>query len=307
MTRSLLSLLALALLTFAGVADAQPAAQRKKAPDRFARAASDAFVAATEADQQGDLATALGLYQKAFQISPHPSTIYNIGDLQRRMNKLTDAIKSFETYLALSPRASDRAQVEKLIAQLARTPGTVFVTTTQPRDPKAMDLASAYILVDGEIEVRPGTEPTLTPETGTYKGIELLLAPGARIIDVVTPLTHGRDRCIVRPGERSICSVRADPRIDGNVVVSSDTSSLHVLVDPRDADRDSRTNTRFERPPGRARLLLRDRRFECAPLVLDAPAGGDVAYAFVTTKESSTYERCRALQIKRQRLRFAAP
>jgi hypothetical protein len=317
MTRSLFPLCSyIAAIVGAGVAagvtlprevEAEPAAKRKQAPDRFTRAAGEAFAAAFEADQRGDLPAALGLYQKAFQISPHPSTIYNIGDVQRRMGKLTDAIKSFETYLVLSPKAADRAEVEALVAQLARTPGTVMVSTSKPSDPKSIDLSTGYILVDGEIEVRPGTQPVQTPESGILHVIELELAPGIRSFDVVTPLTYGHARCEVRPGERRFCTLTAEPRRDGNVVVASGEMSLNVFVDPRAPDRDSRMNQKLELPPGRVRLLLRDRRYECPALELEAPDGGDVAFAFVTTNEPRSFERCRTLTIKRHRLRFAGP
>ena len=73
------ALLLLAVLT--GTAAAEEAAKRKTAPDKFTKAAGEAFVAATAADQKGDLPTALGLYQKAFAISPHPSTMFNIADV----------------------------------------------------------------------------------------------------------------------------------------------------------------------------------------------------------------------------------
>ncbi|CAN5901243.1 hypothetical protein BH11MYX2_BH11MYX2_39070 [soil metagenome] len=49
-----------------GTAAAGP--KNKKPPDRFAKAASDAFVAAEAADASGDHKKAMGLYVKAFDI-----------------------------------------------------------------------------------------------------------------------------------------------------------------------------------------------------------------------------------------------
>lgn len=303
--RHVVVLLGLLLVALASVAAANPTtAKRKKTPDRFAKAASEAFVAATEADEKGDLPAALGLYQKAFQISPHPSTIYNIADVQRRLGKLTDAIMAYETYLAIAPSASDRRDVAAVIDRLARTPGTIYVTTTGDADPKSVDLASGYILVDGRLELRPGKEPTMIADTRLF-GLEIKAAGGLHVIDVVTPLTYAQTTCAVRPGERSICTVTAPPRTDGNVVVSGLERQVTVRVDHTDHRNDSRMSTRFARPPGRTRLLVRDGTHECPQLVLEAPRGHHVAYAFLATTEPSTYARCRAFDIQRHELRFA--
>src|SRR5262249_40387492 len=110
------------LVLAASVAHAGPDGKPKAAPatDKLAKAAGEAFAAAHAADGKGDLATALGLYSKAYEISPHPSTAYNIGDVARRLNKLGQAIKFYETYLALAPTAADRKDVEALIDKLMR-------------------------------------------------------------------------------------------------------------------------------------------------------------------------------------------
>ena len=294
---------ALALvLALVGLAHADDA-KRKKTPDKFARAAGDAFTAAVEADQKGDLPTALGLYTKAFTISPHPATAYNIADVHRRQKKLTEAIKFYETYLALSPDAADRAEVERVIDQLAKTPGYVFVASSAKSDPKSIDLSTAYVLFDGKIEIKPGLEPTETPETGVLLGLERVMPPGQYVVDVITPITHDSTTCTVKPGERTTCHVSAPPRVDGNVIVSGSERHIGIHIDPKeDTHRDSKLGTRFQLPPGRARVIMRDNRYECPPLVIDAPKGNDVAYVFVTTKEPSSVDRCRAFTVTKLRL-----
>jgi hypothetical protein len=42
---------------------------------------------------------------------PHPNTLYNIAEEQRRMTSLTLAIKSYRKYLELDPGAQDRAAI----------------------------------------------------------------------------------------------------------------------------------------------------------------------------------------------------
>lgn len=278
----------------AGESSGQP---RKPTPDKFSKAAGDAFNAAVEADGKGDLHAALGLYQKAHAISPHPSTIYNIADVQRRLEMLRLAIKSYETYLAMSPNAKDRREVEALIDRLATTPGTLVVVTTEPSDPESVDLAGAFILVDGKIEKRPGPVENVKPR-GT-QGVVLKVPPGPHVVDAVTAITYAMRECDVGPGEQRICELEAPPRIDGNVVVSG-SHRFDVKADRRGKPL---LRKRFELPAGKHRLLVEDRNFGCPPLALEVTGGNTVAYAFLKTTEY-TFKRCRTLDVQQHRLQF---
>ncbi len=291
---------ALALaLAGTGAADT---AKRKGAPDKFAKAAGEAFVQAVEADKAGDLKVALGLYQKAYGISPHPSTIYNIADVQRRMLAFADARKSYETYLALSPSAADRKDVEALIDKLSKMPGTLHLFTSAASDPNAVDWKSAYVLVGGEIKLRPGSTPAPQPEFGNQIGLAIPVAAGTYVVDVVTPITHGHQTCRIEVGGKGYCRVTAKPRIDGRLVVNASERALTVRLEPK--ERGTITGSRLELPAGKRKLLVRDRSFECPPIPVTLPPGGDVQYVFVSTDEYE-YERCRSLDVKQQRLTFA--
>ena len=282
------------LLALAGITHAQP---RKPVPDKFAKAAGEAFNAAVEADGKGDLHTALGLYQKAHAISPHPSTIYNIADVQRRLNQLKLAIKSYETYLAMSPNAKDRREVEAVIDQLAKTPGTLVVVTTDASDPESVDLAGAFVLVDGKIEKRPGPVENVKPRN--TPGVALKVPPGEHVVDAVTALTYATRACDVGPGEQRICELEAPPRIDGNTVVSG-SDRFEVKADRRGKQL---LYKRFELKAGKHRLLVEDRSYGCAPLAIEVTGGNAVAYAFLKTTEY-TFKRCRTLDIQQHRLQF---
>jgi len=297
-------LLVLALVGSAA-ADRDPA-KRKTAPDRYIKAAGEAFAAATAADQKGDLPTALGLYQKAFAISPHPATVYNIADIQRRLGKLSDAIVSYETYLAIAPEAPDRKLVETVIDKLNSEPASVFIITARPSDPKAIDLKTAYILIDGKIVVKPGTPTTQAVDAADNLGFELMIAPGKHRLDAVSPLTYGSSFCEAGPGERKVCHVSAAPRIDGNVVISGNNGQLQILTTrPANLRGVTEMYKRIQRPPGRDKLFVRDREFECPAIVIDAPKGGDVIYAYVKQSESGFAKRCRRLEVTQHRLKFA--
>jgi len=280
------ALLLVALLAGTAVADGT-----KKKPDKFQQAAGEAFDEATKADRDGDLRTALGLYQKAFEISPHPSTAYNMGDVQRRLGDIKAAIRSFETYLVLAPNAPDRKQVDATLDKLVKTRGTLILVSPPASDPNAVDLLKAYILVDGVLVMKPHAQ----------KGsIEVEVDAGEHTIDVVTSLTYGTSTCRVGPTERYDCYVRAKPRIDGHVVVSIGDRGISALTEPRGK---RLADERFDLPAGRRMLLVRDRSYECPVVTLDVPSGNDIAYVYISSSEYE-FERCRQLEVKPLRLRF---
>lgn len=263
----------------------------KKKPDKYQQAASEAFEQAGQADKEGDLRSALGLYQKAFEISPHPSTAYNMGDVQRRLGEIKNAIRSFETYLVLAPNATDRKQVEATIEKLHKTRGTLILTTRPASDPQSVDLLKGYIFVDGVQVMKPHAQ----------KGsIEVEVDPGEHTVDIVTSLTFGTTECRVDPNERRDCMLYAKPRIDGHLVVSTGERQLRLQTDVRGK---TINDERLDLPAGKKLLLVRDRSFECSPVNVDVPSGNDIAYVFLTSTEYE-FERCRQLDVKQQRLRF---
>lgn len=284
----------------AATAHADP--KRKTTPDKFTRAASEAFIAAVAADQKGDLRAALGLYTKAFAISPHPSTAYNMADVQLRLNQVKDAVKSYETYLALSPAAPDRADVERLLHKLRVGPAVLTVTTTMASDPNAVSFKWVYVLVDGVIVKKPGVAPIEAEQPK----LNFDVTPGEHLIEVISDVTYGRRECVVKPAERNECLVTAPPRVDGTIVISGDNRLTVWRAPPSRQDRspDSMLGKRFTLQAGKRKLLLRDRSFECTPLLVDVPGGSDLAYVNVSTKQSDDLQRCRALDIKRLRLKF---
>lgn len=285
---------ALVLLLMTSSALAQP----KQAPDKFVKAAGDVFAAAAAADAAGDLRTALGLYQKAHAISPHPNTMYNIADVQRRLGTLSEAIRGFETYLAMAPDAKDRPQVEKTLETLYATPGTLIVTTPEPSDPESLDLATAYVLAGGELKKKPGAVET--HKIRKIPIITLTVPPGEHVIDLVTPLTYATRECDVGPGETHFCELKAPPRIDGNAVVSAINRRIEVQQDPRGK---RLVFARFELPAGKHRLMVKDRNYNCAPITV-TPVANAVAYTFVKSTEFEGFERCRTLDIKQHKLTF---
>ncbi|MCX5748166.1 MAG: tetratricopeptide repeat protein [Proteobacteria bacterium] len=296
----------LAVLALAGSATADSSAPKRKAnptTDKFAKAAAEAFGDALIADEKGDLPTALGLYQKAQAIAPHPSTTYNIGDVQRRLGNFEQAIVAFETYLALLPTAPDRKECEAIIETLLQTPGTIFLTTLPASAPDAIAFKDYYILVDGVIQVKPGTSATLQKEVNQV-AIALPVLAGTHAIDVVSAISYGYTTCEVRAGKHAICKVQAKPRIDGRLVIRGDEHDLSVRMTINE-HWVPLSHDRIDLPPGKRRLQIRDRQWECPWLDTDIPAGSaDIAYVFLDSKEYRGLERCRKLDIRQLKLHF---
>ncbi len=289
-----------AALALVGTAAAE-APRAKRMPEKVTAAAGEAFAAAVAADEAGDLRLAHDLYKKAFAIAPHPSAVFNLGDVQRRLGELAAALRSYETYLALAPGAPDRAAVEALITRIARTPGTIRLTTTSDVL-KAVDLLNGYVLVDGEIKRRPGAQPPLATGADGVPVVVIDTLPGEHQVDVVTALTHARTTCTVKPGARTECRVSAAPRIDGALVVSGDARVGVVVAADRTG---SEINKRLTIPAGKHRLMVRDRSYECAPLLVDVPADDmHVVYAYLGTSEYDRLERCRTLTVRQHTLEF---
>jgi hypothetical protein len=180
-------------------------------------------------------------------------------------------------------------------------PGTLHLLTAEASDPNAVDWKSAYVLVGGEVKLKPGSTPQPQQEYGRQIGFAIPVAAGAHVVDVVTPITHGHQTCRVEVGGHGVCRLTAKPRVDGRLVVNASERTLSVLADPKSR---SITGQRLELPAGRRKLLVRDRSFECRPIPVELPAGGDVQYVFVSTTEYE-FERCRSLDVKQQRLVFA--
>jgi hypothetical protein len=178
----------------------------------------------------------------------------------------------------------------------------MILATAAASDPNAVDWKSAYVLVAGEIKLKPGATPQPHKDFGGQLGFEIPMPAGTYVVDVVTPITHGHQTCRVDVGGRGFCRVSAKPRVDGRLVVNASDRALTVRSDPK--ARGSIAGSRLELAPGKHKLHVRDRSFECPPIAVALPPGGDVQYVFVSTNEFE-FERCRSLDVKQQRLVFA--
>jgi tetratricopeptide (TPR) repeat protein len=259
----------------------EPAVRKAEpqASDKFAKAASEAFGQARAADEAGKLRDALRLYEKAHAISPHPNTLYNIADVQRRMTNITLAIKSYRKYLELDPGAQDKATVEKLIRELETMPGTLVIE---------LEESDAQVFLDG----------------APIKNMTLELPNGDHIIDVITPVSADSERCHVSAGIKSRCRIRLRPRVDGNVFLSGPAHVYRTSVS-RNGFRYS-IKSRFALDPGAHEITLSSLgQQQCAPIKLDVATGDVVTYVWMDVpKHRPKRGECVTVPARQRTLKF---
>jgi Tetratricopeptide repeat len=254
----------------------------KSLPPQITKAARDAFAAARAADDKGDLKEAEKQYKRAFEIAPHPNALYNLADVYRRMKAIETSIEFYKKYLA-SEGVSDRAPVEKIIAQLEAIPGTLEMEVEEP---------DGIVFIDGK-------------RSGKPRNIEV--TAGTHVVDVITPITHGYAICSVSAGRSSRCLVTAKPREDGNVVLSGrwPMGGLSWPVKHADGGESARFHFRGRavvRPGHYPDLKVMEK--QCAPLPLDVPKGDGVIFGYVTYPDRDDSFACYDLSMTVERVKF---
>jgi hypothetical protein len=120
-----------------------------------ARAKSRAYfvqgVAALEDTRPGD---ALALFERAYELYPHYSTLYNIGVCHRALGNHAFAANAFQRYLDEGgAHAPEAAKVRPLLAELDAKVGTITLSVSPPNAAVTIDGQPAHGRV---VRVRPG-------------------------------------------------------------------------------------------------------------------------------------------------------
>ncbi|HWO23780.1 MAG TPA: hypothetical protein VNO30_33795 [Kofleriaceae bacterium] len=258
---------------------ANPAPAKRKSPtDKYAPEAIEPFVDGVLADKAGNLAVALRRYQDSNKISEQANTHYNIADVQRRMERWKQAIESYRKYLALAPDAPDRAEVERLVAQLEQRPGTAVIDGEDP---------GAIVYVDGKLI---GPSPVV-----------LQLADGRHAADRITPTAHAHRTFEVKPATTEHLRLNPSREEPGNVILSS---NARFSGSWRDGEREYRMPGRMVLPPGRHSTYLVSPKRACSPVVFDAPKADELVYVYIDVAEA---ERggCLPIKITQTKVRFS--
>lgn len=116
----------------------------------FARAATDSekkaqakelYERATRFYDVGKYAEAIGDYEQAYLLVEDPALLFNIGQAYRLWNRPDDAIRSYKNYLRKRPEASNRADVERKIADLEKIVEERWRSGGQPVPPQPQHVA----------------------------------------------------------------------------------------------------------------------------------------------------------------------
>ena len=98
------------------------AATHARADDR--ETAGIHFQAAQAAEKRGDFKGAIEEYEKAYKLAPHPSVLFNLGNLHEKLEDFRTAYDLFKRYLDGSPDADDRDSVKRRMERLRDRPSS---------------------------------------------------------------------------------------------------------------------------------------------------------------------------------------
>lgn len=98
-----------------------PAAVRAQGEAEKKAQAKDLYERATRLYDVGKYGEAIDAYEQAYLLVEDPALLYNIGQAYRLWDHPEEAIRSYKNYLRKRPQASNRADVERKIADLERT------------------------------------------------------------------------------------------------------------------------------------------------------------------------------------------
>lgn len=114
--------------------------------------------------EDGDLAGALDLFHRVYELAPNPLVLFNLAVTERKLSRLTEAVRTFKRYLA-SGAPEKRREVERALEEIERDDALIDVRAEGP--------PGATLLVDGRAE-------GVTPLDGP-----LWVAPGHHLVRLV--------------------------------------------------------------------------------------------------------------------------
>ncbi len=96
------------------------AAKSAPPPDDDTQAAKKYFQWAQNLYKQARYAEAIGKFEEAYRLKPHPTIFFNIGRCYEQLGDINKALKNYREYLRIAPDAKDRELVTDAIANLER-------------------------------------------------------------------------------------------------------------------------------------------------------------------------------------------
>jgi tetratricopeptide (TPR) repeat protein len=80
--------------------------------------AREAFHQGTLQYEVGDFKSALADFKKAYLSYEDPAFLFNIAQCQRQLGDKAEALRTYRVFLMKVPNSSQRASVEKIVAEL---------------------------------------------------------------------------------------------------------------------------------------------------------------------------------------------
>lgn len=258
-------------------------AVRKPASVTWTAEALGTFADAIMADKAGDLEKAEQFYRRGGSDEKQPEVLYNLADVQRRMERTKDAIESYKKYLEAAPDAPDRADVQKLIDKLAATPPIVTVDGEEAR---------AVVFIDG---VLAGPSPQ-----------SAAITEGKHVFDRIGPTSYAHHTWTGKPAETRHLYGYDNKEELGNVVLSA-APTVQLSGRWRDeSNREWELPSRVTLEPGRYQTTLFRDRYACSPLVFDVPKGDGVTFVYIDAPERDPKDRgaCLPITVKVKKVVF---
>jgi hypothetical protein len=100
-------------------------------PERDAQA-RNLFESGRKAYDTGDYQSGLSYFERAYEQSPRPGLLFNIGQAAYRLHSNDRALSAFKSYLAQTPVAPNRVEVETRIRELEQGTGPTTPTYVSP-------------------------------------------------------------------------------------------------------------------------------------------------------------------------------
>ncbi|MCC6997268.1 MAG: hypothetical protein IT370_21820 [Deltaproteobacteria bacterium] len=143
-TRALAFAAAITVAVATLTAAARPAAADKRGAaaeeaKRRTAAAQQAYDEGTKYYSLRDFPRAIENYKKAYELSPNPAFLYNIGQAYRLSRGYDDALFFYKSFLRNAPDADNRAEVERRIAEMQLAVDQQNATAKPPNEVVAPD------------------------------------------------------------------------------------------------------------------------------------------------------------------------
>lgn len=153
LSRPLARLVFSLFVAFLSALSLEHAALAKPIRDELPNAAREQWDAARELHDAGDFKSALVYFNRAYEISNNPRTLFNVGVCWKDLTKYSEAIKTWERQLTFKKKLpkEDIQKAQTAIRALQQFVSTVEVKADEP---------GAKLLIDGtEVGVTPFLEP----------------------------------------------------------------------------------------------------------------------------------------------------